>query len=135
MALDVRIEGMSVEEILALPEAELDVLVFTGTPLVFKAGTAEVLGRFEVDGQRLVAELAHVDGGGEGVLPSITSVLQAIAKRRQLREIDWIVYATNCAKPNPKLRRVLERRGFVIDHHVQKGECYRNIERTDGSGA
>ncbi len=69
-------------------------------------------------------ELAHVDGGGEGVLPLLTSLVQLYAAKRKLRAVDWYVYATHCANPNLKLRRVLERRGFVVRAVDGKGECY-----------
>ena len=65
----VKIEGLTVDEILSTSDEELDALVFTATPLVFRAGSAEVLGEFAIRESRVVAELAHVDGGGEGALP------------------------------------------------------------------
>lgn len=55
-------------------------------------------------------------------------VLTRIARRRTLKEIEWLVHATNCARPNPKLRRVLERRGFEVVQHPQRGACYRKLE-------
>jgi hypothetical protein len=78
--------------------------------------------------ERLIAELAHIDGGGEGVLPTITTLLRTVARRRQLAEIEWLVYATNCARPNPKLRRVLVKSRFEVEKHEVKGECYRLLE-------
>jgi hypothetical protein len=35
-----------------------------------------------------------------------------IAASRALLGVEWIVHAVSCAKPNLKLRRVLERRGL-----------------------
>lgn len=59
----VTIEGMTPEEFLALPDRDFQTLVLTGEPVAFRAGSAEVLGQFEVREQRLVIELAHIDGG------------------------------------------------------------------------
>ena len=39
-------------------------------------------------------------------------------------KVEWFVYATHCARPNPKLRRVLERRGFVVREVAGRGPCY-----------
>jgi hypothetical protein len=61
---DIRIEGFTPAEILAIPDEQLDRLVFTNTPVVFRVGTAEVLGQFAIRDTRLIAELAHIDGGG-----------------------------------------------------------------------
>jgi hypothetical protein len=124
----VTIEGFAPEEILSIPDKELDAWVFSATPIVFRAGTAEVLGQFSVVDSRMTAELAHIDGGGEGVLPTITMVLRRIAERRGLKEIEWLVYATNCARPNPKLRRVLERSGYTVASDDKRGDLYRLVE-------
>ena len=124
----VTIEGFTPDEILSIPDADLDAWVFSATPIVFRAGTAEVLGQFQVANSRMTAELAHIDGGGEGVLPALTTVLRRIAERRGLKEIEWLVYATNCAKPNPKLKRVLERSGYTVATDVKRGELYRLVE-------
>jgi hypothetical protein len=124
----VTIEGFTPDEILSVPDVDLDAWVFSATPIVFRAGTAEVLGQFQVVESRMTAELAHIDGGGEGVLPTLTMVLRRIAARRGLKEIEWLVYATNCAKPNPKLRRVLERSGYTVASDEKRGDLYRLVE-------
>ena len=121
------IEGYAPEELLRLPDADLESLVFNGAPLVFRAGTAEILGQFELDGLRLIIELAQIDGGGEGVLPTLAALAQRYARHKGLAEIEWRVYATNCAQPNLKLRRVLERRGFVVRDVPGRGECYHQV--------
>lgn len=125
----VTIEGFSLDEILSIPDADFDAWVFSATPIVFRAGSAEVLGQFQMVDSRMTAELAHIDGGGEGVLPTITMVLRRIAERRGLEEIEWLVYATNCAKPNPKLKRVLERSGYTVARDDKRGDLYRLVER------
>jgi len=48
----------------------------------------------------------------------------------RLTEIEWIVHAVDCAKPNERLRRILEKRGFVIQHVPGKGRAYHFIDRT-----
>ena len=81
------------------------------------------------DGGLFRAELAHVDGGGEGVLPTLISVILRLARRRAAYEIEWLVFATNCARPNPRLRPVLERRGFVVREVPDRGFCYYRRDR------
>jgi hypothetical protein len=44
MKQSILIEGLTPEEILHLPDAQMDALVFTGGPLLFRVGTAEILG-------------------------------------------------------------------------------------------
>jgi hypothetical protein len=110
----VKIEGLTPQEILALPQEQLDALVLTGKPLVFQAGTATILGEFKQSASGLKVELAQIDGGGEGVLPTLWVLTERYAKQRGLSQVEWIVHAVNCARPNPKLRRVLQRKGFKI---------------------
>ena len=55
-------------------------------------------------------------------------MLRRIAERRGLKEIEWLVYATNCAKPNPKLKRVLERSGYTVATDDKRGDLYRLVE-------
>lgn len=122
------IEGYTPDEILALPNEELQAIVLSDEPLVFKAGSANLLGRFRVEGSALVMELAHVDGGGEGALPALAALARRYAVREKLDSIDWRVHAVHCARPNLKLRRVLERRGFEVGSVTGVGECYRLVE-------
>ena len=123
----IRIEGLTPDEIEALPDDLMDGLVLCDEPLAFRAGTAEILGQFSIRGDVLVVELAHIDGGGEGVLPTLWAVALRYGRKRRLAKIDWRVYATNCARPNPKLRPLLERKGFVVEEVPGTGECYRLI--------
>lgn len=120
----VLIEGYTVDEVLRLSNEELQAIVLRDEPIVFKAGSANMLGRFKVADDTLVMELAHVDGGGEGALPSLASLASRYAKRERLAFVEWRVHAVHCAKPNLKLRRVLERRGFVVRELEGIGECY-----------
>jgi len=125
------IEGLTPEQILALPRAEVDGFILCGRPLVFRAGSAEVLGQFAVVDQTLVAELGHIDGGGEGVLPALFATAARLARQRGLRVVDWRVYATRCPNPNLKLRRVTERRGFTVRTLPDAGECYHMMQSLD----
>jgi len=111
---EILIEGYTPEEILAVPDDQLDALVLCDEPIVFRAGTAQILGEFRVVNDSLEIELAQIEGGGEGVLPTLWTLADRYARRRELKRVEWIVHALNCAKPNPKLRRVLERKGFSI---------------------
>ena len=80
------IEGYTANEILKLPGEQLDAFVLSGRPIVFRAGTAEILGEFKIKGESLIVELAQIDGGGEGVLPALTSLARQYAKKRGLKE-------------------------------------------------
>lgn len=124
---EINIEGYSADEILSLPDEQLDALVLSGEPLVFRVGTAEILGEFRIRGESLIVELAQIDGGGEGVLPTLTSLANRYAKQRGLKKVEWIVHALNCAEPNPKLRRVMERRGFQIMDIEGVGKAYYQV--------
>jgi hypothetical protein len=123
------IEGYAPEEILSLPDEQIEAFVFAGTPLIFKAGSAEILGEFRLREDRLTVELAQIEGGGEGVLPTLAALAERFAQRRGLDQVEWIVHAVNCANPNPKLRRVLEKRGFVIENVPGFGAAYYKLRQ------
>ena len=125
---EVLFEGLSEQQILNLPQEELDKLILLGEPLVFRAGSAVLLGSFKIAGDRLVIELAQIEGGGEGVLVSLASLAKRYARLRKLSGVEWIVHAITCAKPNLKLRRVLEHRGFRIEEIEGIGEAYHLVE-------
>ena len=124
---EVDIEGYTANEILNLPDEELDAFVLLDKPIVFRAGSAEILGEFKIKDESLIVELAQIDGGGEGVLPTLTSLAGRYAKKRGLKKVQWIVHALNCAEPNLKLRRVMERRGFQIVDIEGVGKAYYQI--------
>jgi hypothetical protein len=125
MAREILFEGFSRDQILRLPAEQIEKLVLTGEPIVFAAGSARILGEFRLRGNRLVVTLAQIEGGGEGVLPSLWRLMEDYAKSRSLEGVEWIVHAVSCARPNPKLKRVLERRGFTIrDVEGVSAYCY-----------
>jgi hypothetical protein len=97
---EVRFEGLSEREILSLPQQEVENLILLGEPLVFRAGSAIILGSFKIARDRLVIELAQIEGGGEGVLVSLASLAKRYAKLRDLSGVEWIV---PYLAPNPIL--------------------------------
>ena len=125
---EVLFEGLSEQEILALPHEHVEKLILLGEPLVFRAGSAELLGSFKIASDHLVIELAQIEGGGEGVLISLASLAKRYVTLRKLSGVEWIIHAVTCAKPNLKLRRVLERRGFVVKNVDGVGEAYYLLE-------
>lgn len=120
--------GLTPDELLALTDDEINTLILCGKPLAFRAGSAEILGKFWVENGSLVMELAHIDGGGEGVLPMIAVLAERYASRQGLCALDWRVHALKCARPNPKLRRVLERRDFSVSDVPGTGMCYHRVQ-------
>ena len=127
---EVLFDGFTDEEILALPAEQVEALILDGQPQVFRIGSATVLGEFRRTGNVLIIELAQIEGGGEGILPALSSLLQRYARLHDIPSVEWIVHAVNCAKPNLKLRRVLERRGFTVRELPGVGQAYHFVEVT-----
>ncbi|MEM7335705.1 MAG: hypothetical protein AAF490_26745, partial [Chloroflexota bacterium] len=121
-------EGFTIEEILTLPNNEFDTYVFTEDVLLFKAGSSEILGRFQLLPDRLIIELAEIHGGGEGVLPTLVITSKKIAKKRGISLLEWRIHAVTCVNPNLKLRRVLEKRQFKVVNHEIVGQIYHKVE-------
>ena len=107
---------------------QVEKLILLGEPLVFRGGSAEILGFFKIASDRLVVELAQIEEGGEGVRISLASLAKRYVSLRKLSGGEWIVHAATCAKPDLKLRRVLERRGFVVKNVDGIGEAYYLLE-------
>jgi hypothetical protein len=122
------IEGYTLDEILNFPD-ELVKTFLPNAPIVLKAGSAEILGAVRIAHNRLVVELAQIDGGGEGVLPSLWILANRFAAKQNLSDVEWIVHAVDCAKPNLKLRRLLEKRGFVIENIDGVGKAYHFVHK------
>jgi hypothetical protein len=127
---EVLFEGFSEEEILNLPKETIEQMVLIGEPIVFRVGSAVILGSLKVEAGRLTLELAQIEGGGEGVLLSLGSLARRYAKLHQLSTVEWVVHAVTCANPNHKLRRVLEHRGFVA-RQVDGVEAYHFVDRLE----
>jgi len=130
---EVLFEGLREDEILNLPKEAIAELVLIGEPMVFRVGSAVLLGSFKVEADRLVIELAQIDGGGEGVLVSLASLTRRYATLHGLSGVEWIVHAVSCAKPNLKLRRVLEHRGFAVKQVEGVGEAYYFVDTLQSS--
>ena len=126
---EVLFEGLTEDEILAIPAAELNELILLGEPIVFRAGSAMILGSFRIDESALVLELAQIDGGGEGILLSLGALARRFATDRGLLRIEWRVHAVSCATPNLKLRKVLERSGFEVKDIAGAGPVYYLIDQ------
>jgi hypothetical protein len=120
----VLIEGYTLDALLQASDDFLHQLIFTDEPVVLNIGSARVLGQFRLDPEEIVVQLAEIDGGGEGVLPTLWSAVTLYAKQRQIKRVHWVVHAVSCAKPNLKLRRLIERRGFAIRETADYGRAY-----------
>lgn len=129
------IEGFAADEWLSWPIDKLRELVVIGRPIVFRAGSSTVLAAAQIEERRLIIELAHIDGGGEGVLPTLWRFGQSYARAAQVAEIEWLVHATRCARPNPRLPKVLEKLGFVVEDLPVRGLVYRRIDEMPPSGS
>jgi hypothetical protein len=131
---EILFEGYTEDEIWALPKEHVNAIILTGETVVFRAGSATILGEFRVEGNRLRIELAQIEGGREGVLLlGLGALARRFALRNGISAVEWIVHAVHCAKPTLKLRRVLERRGFVVSKLPSIDEAYYKLEEmTDG---
>jgi hypothetical protein len=127
----IHIDGYLPEQILNLSDEEFAGIIFVDKPIVFHVGSAEILGEFKLKNAKLVIELAQIEGGGEGVLPMIASLSRKYARKQNLKEIEWIVHALNCAKPNLKLRHVMERKGFTVKEIEGIGKAYYFLDKID----
>jgi len=85
---EILFDGFTDEEILKLPEGQVDALVLNGEPLVFRIGTVTILGEFRRDDHRLVIELAQIEGGGEGVLTSLGSLARRYARLHKIETVE-----------------------------------------------
>jgi hypothetical protein len=68
---EVLFEGLRDEQILNLPKEEVDQLILLGEPIVFRVGSAILLGSFRADSEQLRIELAQIEGGGEAYYVSV----------------------------------------------------------------
>ena len=108
----VEIEGVTLGQLRAMPAAEQDELLAFGRPVSFDMGSATILAEFNREGGELIVNLAHVDGGGEGVLGLLWKLVQNYAAGRDYASIRWNVHALTCANPNARLQQFLRRSGF-----------------------
>jgi len=124
----ITIEGYTRKELLSLPEEQIDSFILCNEPIAFRIGSAEILAQFRVNDETLTIELAQIDGGGEGVLPTLWSLAERYGSKKQLKRIEWIVHAVHCAAPNLKLRRLLDRKGFIVETVADGVDAYHYIQ-------
>ncbi|MCR5870415.1 MULTISPECIES: hypothetical protein [unclassified Sphingomonas] len=122
------IEGLTPAALRALPSDELNALLAFGRPITFRIGSATVLAEFNKDDDCLTVNLAHIDGGGEGVLVSLWKLVTAFAKDRGYHCVLWNVHALTCDNPNPRLQKFLCERGFVETHSERHGRVLSRLE-------
>ena len=125
------IDGIKPNELVNLDD--LEAYALAGRPIVFSVGEAEVLAEFSKSGKVLSVEIAVVEQGGEGVLPVLIDTIERAALMREFAAIEWSVLARNCAKPNPKLMRVLEKIGFEVRQFDSGTEFYWQRRSTNDS--
>lgn len=126
---EILIDGLSAEELLSWSDSpEFQEIVFTDEAVIFRAGTSQVLGQFKKDDDKLRIVLSHIEGGGEGVLLTLMNLVRKFGKKQELKEIEWIVHAVDCPKPNPRLPRILELKGFHVFEDPLDGQVYRQLE-------
>ena len=129
MKKELLIEGFNELEITELSQSEeFQAIVFSDEPVIFKAGTSEILGKFKKKETELIITFSHITGGGEGVLLKLMNLFRQFAKENQKEKITWIVHAVDCPKPNPKLPRILTMKGFEIVKDPVDGAVYKKTE-------
>ena len=116
------IDRIKPDELISM--GDLEAYAIAGRPIVFTVGSAEVLADFSKSESVLFVEIAVVEQGGEGVLPVLIDTIERAALTRGFIAIEWSVFARNCATPNQKLTRVLERIGFVVRKREDGIEVY-----------
>ncbi|MES2734043.1 MAG: hypothetical protein V4714_20005 [Bacteroidota bacterium] len=124
MKKSILIEGYTTDEILQMLEEEIDTLAFIGKPIIFKSGSAEILGKLHLEPDYLIFELAQINGKEEVVLPSLWTLIDRFARLHHLKRVDWIVHAIHCFNPNFKLCFLLEKKGFTVQTIPDFGEVY-----------
>lgn len=84
--MSLKIEGYSVDEVLQFLDEDLSQYLFTDEALILHIGTAKILGQVRHTEQRLTIKLAHIEGGGEGVLPILWILANRYAENHALIE-------------------------------------------------
>jgi hypothetical protein len=129
LAEPIRIEGLSLAELRSMAPEDQDILVPFGRALAFHIGTATILAEFlERDGG-LVVNLAHIDGGGEGVLLPLWKTILGWARQRGRPFVRWNVFAATCAEPNPRLLAFLKSHEFDEVDDLEHGRIFTRTTR------
>ncbi len=123
------IEGFTEKEINELIQSEEFLnIIFSDEPVIFKAGSSEILGNFKKQENELTITFSHIIGGGEGVLLKLMNMFRDYAKNTKKVKITWVVHAVDCPKPNPKLPKILEKKKFFIVNDPIDGNAYQKVE-------
>lgn len=120
----IRLEGVTLEELRALSPEDQDALVPFGRAVTFHLGSANILAEFVERDGGLVVNLAHIDGGGEGVLLALWKLILGWAKARHRPFVRWNVFAATCADPNPRLLEFLRTNGFDEVEDPEHGRIF-----------
>lgn len=115
------IEGAPLEALRRLAPGDQDALLAFGRPITFRMGSAEILAEFNRKGNELIVNLAHIDGGGEGVLLSFWKLVENYATQRSYVAVRWNVHAVTCAEPNSRLQDFLRAKGFEEEANAEYG--------------
>ncbi|ESQ79505.1 hypothetical protein [Asticcacaulis sp. YBE204] len=118
------IEGLSLSVLKALSKDEQDAFLAFGKPVTFRMGSATILAEFNRSEQELSVNLAHIDGGGEGVLVLLWKALAQYATDRGYEAVNWHVHALTCVIPNPRLQRFLRNKEFAKTEHPVHGPIF-----------
>jgi hypothetical protein len=63
---EVLFEGYTEDELLDLPREEIEAMILTGEPVVFRAGSATILGEFRVEGSGCASSWPRLKGAVKG---------------------------------------------------------------------
>lgn len=110
---ELEIAGLPLSQLRGMAADDLDGLMAFGRPISFDLGSASILAEFNRSGEVLLVNLAHIDGGGEGVLVVLWTLIRRYAAERVYAAIRWNIHAATCANPNPRLQKFLRRREFI----------------------
>jgi hypothetical protein len=124
----IQVEGASLESLRAMPREDQDALLAFGRPISFVMGSATVLAQFDRREATLEVNLAHIDGGGEGVLLVLWKHIRAFAVERQFTTIRWNIFAATCAQPNPRLQQFLRSHEFVETDDPDHGRIFAHTQ-------
>lgn len=123
-AAEIDIEGLTLAQFRALPREDRAALTPFGRALVFRLGSARILGEFLERADTLVVNLAQIDGGGEGVLLRLWKLIIAEARDRGFKAIRWNVFAATCVDPNPRLQAFLRANRFEEAEDAEHGRIF-----------
>src|ERR1700732_1829907 len=88
-------EGLKEEEILDLPKETVEHLILLGEPIVFRVGSATLLGSFKVNCNHLVVELAPDRGRRQRRAGVCGFAGETIFQAAYIVGCEWIVHAVS----------------------------------------